>query len=220
MNQSTVSPEYNALVIATMNKHRTTYAGALSICRAEHPDWTILNHACCRNKNTVQFFNSRQSQQVTPERDAARKSFHQFVNEATKRGLSYGAAMNAVAREHPEIYASSHSQKGLRHVKIVMPGQPKEQFINDGERPVPVFNPGMKTLFWLPADTTQDICEAGWIGNGKVMQPLNPAKIFAGIVSYEQKKNSSLNNDAAIALVKSKFPRLWKSVSTLANQPV
>jgi len=217
MNPST---EWAALVSATMNKHRTTYAGALNICRAEHPDWMLLVSASGRSGGTVQFFNSRLKQVVTPERGTARKEFAQFVNEKMRAGQPYGVAVNAAAREHPEVYAATHSNQGAPHVKIVMPGQPREQFINDGEMPTPVFNPGMKTLFWLPADTAQDICEAGWIGNGSVMQPLNPAKIFAGIVSYEQKKNSSLGNDAAIAQVKAKFPRLWEAVAALANEPV
>jgi hypothetical protein len=215
-----LSTEWAVLVTATMNKNRIPYSNAWKACQSEHPDWALLISSLGRSRSTVQFFNSRLRQAVTPERDTARKQFAQFVNEKMQTGQPYGMAVNAAAREHPEVYAATHSKKGPSSVRITLPGQRRAEFQNDGEMPVLVGSPGQKFLFWLPADADQETFEAAWNGNGSVPYPLNPAKIFDALVTLAQKQNSSLSIDAAIAQVKAKFPRLWEAVSALANEPV
>jgi hypothetical protein len=212
MNPST---EWAAQVTATMNRNRTTYADALRICRAEHPDWLILVSASGRSRQTVQFFNSRQRQKVTPERESARKQFRQFLNEKQSKGLPYGVAYNAAARENPEVYAATFSSHGVEFINVSegMRGGTKEA-------PAPVGSPPMKKVFWLEPYASQEEFEAGWRENGSVARPLNPAKIFAGIVGLAKKQNPSIETNAAIAMVKAKFPRLWEAVEALSNEPV
>jgi hypothetical protein len=214
------STEWAAMVTATMNKNRIPYSAAWQTCRGEHPDWWVLVSASGRSAKTVEFFNSREVQKITPEREDARKQFSQFVNEKMNEGLPYQVAFNKAAREHPEVYAASHSNQGLGHVKIIMPGQSKAQFSNDGEMPAPIFSPQLKYLFWLPTDATKEEAEAAWTGNGSVTHPLNPAKIFAALVGLAKAKNSSLSNDAAIAQVKARASRLWEAVTALSNEPI
>jgi hypothetical protein len=214
------SQDWCLLVRATMNKNRIPYSNAWKVCESEHPDWAILMSAMGRNRTTVSFFNVRSVQKSPPERETARKQFHHFVNEKIATGLDCNMAMNAAAREHPEIYAATHSNQGPGHVKITMPGQRRAEFQNDGETPAPVGSPGLKTLFWLTPQATQEEFEAAWVGNNSVTQPLNPAKIFTGLVNLAQKKNTGLGNDAAITQVKARFPRLWDAVEALSNEPV
>jgi hypothetical protein len=214
MNPST---EWAALVTATMNRNRTTYAEALRICSAEHPDWRILVSASGRSRATVQFFNSRQRQVITPEREDARKQFRQFVNEKQAKGISYGAAYDASAREHPEVYAATFSSHGVQFVNVVMPGEHSQ---TEPQAPTPIGSPQLKKLFWLEPHASQEEFEAGFRENGSVVQPSNPAKIFAGIVGLSKKNNPSQSNDAAIAMVKAKFPRLWEAVTALSNELV
>jgi hypothetical protein len=218
MNPST---EWAALVTATMNKHRITYSEALRVCKAERPDFVVLMSAYGRSRNTVQFFNSRYAQKITPDRLIARKQLSQFVNEKVAQGLSYPMAMDAATREHPEIYAATHSNQGPGYVKIGMPGEKNNaQFTNDGEMPSPVVaSPKMKFMFWLDANAPQDVFEAAWKGNGSVPSPLNPAKIFAGLVDYAKQKNN-LSTDEAIAQVKAAQPRLWEACEALSKYPV
>jgi len=159
-----------------------------------------------RSRQTVQFFNSREARKATPEKTQTKKQFFQFVNEKEKTGLPYNVAYNAAAREHPDLVA-------------VMAGGARVQFVNAADGSAPVGSPQFKTLFWLPADATQEQFEAAWIGNGSTASPLNPAKIFAGLVDLAQKK-SNLDNDAAIAQVKAAFPRLWEAVELLSKEPV
>ena len=215
-----LSQDWAVLVTNTMNKNRIPYSAAWQVCQGEHPDMWLLVAAMGRNRATVNFFNERLAQTVTPERQDARKQFAQYVNEKVAAGMSYNMATNATAREHPEIVAATKSGHGPGYVKITLPGQHRAEFQNEGEMPAPVGSPRQKFMFWLPADADQETFNAAWEGNGSVPYPLNPAKIFAALVSLAQKKNSSLGNDAAIAQVKAKFPRLWEAVQTLANEPI
>lgn len=180
------SQHWTQLVNKIMSQRSCGYSEAWRITAAANPDAATLMSAAGRSRQTVQFFNSRQAKKSTPEKTQAKNQFFQFVNEKQNSGLSYNMAYAAAAREHPDLIA-------------MMAGGARVQFANAANGSAPVGSPQFKTLFWLPADATQEQFEAAWIGNGSTASPLNPAKIFAGLVDLAQKKGN-LDNDAAISL--------------------
>jgi hypothetical protein len=197
---------WRQLVAKTMSQRNCTHQQAWLLTAAAHRDSATLMSASGRSRNTVQFFNSRQAAKSTPEKVAAKKEFYQFVNEKTKLGLSYTAAYNGAALEHPDLVATMAGGAGV-------------QFVNTADGNAPVGSPQFKRLFWLPANASQEQFAAAWTGNGSTASPLNPAKIFAGLVELAQKQ-SSLDYDAAIARCKSDFPELWAAVELLSKEPV
>jgi hypothetical protein len=200
------SKRWVTLVNRTLSQRNCTYSEAWRITAGAHPDDALLMSAYGRSRQTVQFFNSREAQKMTPERTRARKQFGEFVNEKVAAGLNCSQAYNAAAREHPDTVAT-------------MAGTPSVQFVNANDGNTPVGSPQFKTLFWLPADAPQETFAAAWVANGSTASPLNPAKIFAGLVELAQKRGL-LGYDAALAQAKAGFPRLWEAVELLSQEPV
>ena len=140
----------------------------------------------------------------------------------------------------PQVEAQKDEGQGPRFVKIVMPGK---QFANanaTGKNHVEIIMPGkqrsasapalafanavgspqMMRLFYLPANTSQEAFQAAFEGNGSVMAPINPSKIFDGLCQWAQKAYKLASYDAAIARCKTDFPELWDAVNLLAKEPV
>ena len=117
-----------------MSQRSCGLSEAWRITAGAHPDAAILMSAFGRTRQTVQFFNSRQAAKRTPEKAQARTQFMQFVNEKQKRGLSYGPAYNAAAREHPDVFAA-------------MSGSAAVQFANANNGKSPAGSVMLKKLF-------------------------------------------------------------------------
>ena len=214
-----------------MSQRRCSHREAWHITSAAHPDAATLMSAFGRSRNTVQFFNSREAKKSTPEKANAKKEFWQFVNEKTKSGVHPVAAYNDVGREHPDLIAAMQDNAGfdfvnsnskrdpVQHLRKIAQGH-RGQFTNvTGDGATPVGSPQFNRLFYLLATATQEQFSCAWIANGSTASPINPAKIFAGLVELAQKQ-SSLDYDAAIARCKSDFPDLWEACELLSKEPV
>jgi endo-beta-N-acetylglucosaminidase D len=202
------------LVNQTMAQRRCTHSEAWRITASAHPEAATLMSAAGRSRSTVQFFNSREAQKITPEKAQAKKEFFQFVNEREKAGQHPNMAYNAAAREHPDLVAA---MAGGNFVRVVLP---RAQFANaaDGGK-APAATAMLKKLFWLPDNATEEHFQAAFQGNGSALSPQNPSKIFAGLVDLTQ-KNSGSDYDTAIAHTKAAFPELWNAVDRLSKEPV
>jgi hypothetical protein len=202
------SQYWTQLVNKIMSQRNCGHSEAWRIAAGANPDAATLMSAFGRSRNTVQFFNSRQAAESTPGKDQSQRQFARFVNEKQKNGLNYGAAYNAAAREHPDVFAA-------------MSGSTRAQFANadaNNGNP-PAASSQLKKVFWLPEHATQEQFEAAFKGNGSTLSPLNPAKIFAGIAELTQKQRGG-EYDQAIAQTKAAFPELWAAVELLSKEPV
>jgi len=202
------SQHWTQLVNRTMSQRSCGHSEAWRITAAAYPDAATLMSACGRTRQTVQFFNSRLAAKSTPQKTEAKRQFMQFVNEKQQVGLNYGTAYNAAARAHPDVFAA-------------MSGGGQVQFVNTASNNgiPPAASSQLKKLFWLPEHTTQEQFEAGFKGNGSTLSPVNPAKIFAGIVELTQKQRGG-EYDQALAQTKAAFPDLWDAVELLSKEPV
>lgn len=197
-----------ALVNATMAQHRCNYDEAWRLTKRAHPDAHTLMCAFGQTREQIQFFNSRRAKKESaPERKQAKEQFHeevkarmQFVN------CSYDQAWAYVTRTNRPL-------ADLANGKVTAPS-----FANDGN--IPIFGHQLRKLFFLPMDSSQEEGEAAWRGNGETTSPINPGKIFAGMVEYLRKTNPTATDDQLTALAKSKYPDLWQAVETIAGKKV
>jgi len=197
---------WRQLVAKTMSQRSCGLSEAWRITSGANPDAAILMSAFGRSRQTVQFFNSRQAAKATPEKDRAKKEFYQFVNEKTQHGLSYVAAYNSAAREHPDLIAAMAGGAGV-------------QFANTKDGKAPAATAMLKKLLYLPESATEEHFQAAFQGNGSTLSPQHPAKIFAALTDLTQKKIGG-DYDTAIAQTKAAFPELWSAVEKLSAEPV
>jgi len=202
------SEHWLQLVAKTMSNRSCGHVEAWKITADAYPAAAILMSASGRSRQTVRFFNSREAAKVTPQKAKAKKEFYQFVNAKEEAGMYPTAAYNAAARAHPDLVSA-------------MTGAGDVQFLNDvGGDIIPAGSPRHYALFRLPMTTTQEQWEAAYKGNGSIMAPFNPAKVFAALVELAQKKSTSLSYNDAITRCKTDYPDLWDSVELLSKEPV
>jgi hypothetical protein len=200
------SQHWTQLVNQTMLQRRCGHSEAWRITAEAHPTAAALMSAFGRTRSSVSFFNSKIASELTPEKAKLGKEFMVFVNERMQNGLPYNQAYNAVLRDHPEFRAESGVSTSA-------------QFANSKEGPAPVAGPQLKVIFRLPANCSQEEFEAAWHGNGDTVAPINPGKIFAGLVEYVQKLKS-LDYEAAITAAKTAYPNLWDLVARIADEKI
>ena len=185
------SQHWVKLVNQTAQKNQIPFDAACRLAAREHPDACRLMSAFGVTRQQVAFFNTRL------ENQAGGKAATEFANTAQGRR---------------ERLAS------LPSVKIVTMADriaEAKQFANVGNAPVAA--PALKALFRLPMTCSQAEFEAAWHGNGDTGTPINPGKIFAGLVEYLQKEKG-FEYEAAISAAKAAYPALWQLVDTIAAQ--
>lgn len=187
----------------------------MRIARSMHPDACTLMIAAGASRRAVSFFNERTS---TPVRMEARKKTAEFINEKMKLGHSYDSA-HKMLDSHPEL------RPALPFVEIKLPKSSRKsaapggaQFANAESDPCPWGGPQYMATFFLPANATQGQFQCAWRANGSQAVSINPAKIFAGLVELTQRRERG-DYDAAIAICKRTFPKLWDAVELLAEKP-
>jgi hypothetical protein len=230
------SEHWTQLVNQTLLHRRCGLAEAWRLTAAVHPEAATLMSAFGRTRQSVQFFNSRIANEITPDKKQAGSQLAKFANEKMKSsGLPYGQAWNKACAEHPELAAT-------------ISGNVVVQFANDTAKPdatdrardhirkmaaadfggakflnmaggVPVAGHQVKAIFRLPQTCSQDEFAAAFHGNGDTLAPVNPGKIFAALVEYVQKKKS-LDYNAAITAAKAAYPGLWDMVEAISNEKI
>ena len=186
---------------------KDSYENAWRMADKSHPEVATLMRAYGKTGQAISFFNERVLKQAgAPSRAAHRETTQQQIQDEMKNsGCPYATAFNRV---YPRTDAGKASQTG-------------GSFVNDdlaSSKTVgcPVAGPQLKALFRMPIDATQQEFNAAWTGNGEAVAPINPGKIFQGLVTYTQDAKG-VDYETSIRLVKGRFPDLWALVVAIGK---
>jgi hypothetical protein len=186
----TPSQHWTQLVNLTMLQRRCGLSEAWRITASAHPAAAMLMSAFGRTRASVSFFNSRLPSEFAPGEAATGKPILKTVS---------------VFRGRSDLSANA--------------GRITAEFANAKDGPAPVGGPQLKAMFRLPGNCSQKEFEAAWQGNGNTIAPINPGKIFSGLVEYIQKQKS-LDYEAAIVAAKTAYPNLWDLVERIAAEKI
>jgi hypothetical protein len=224
--------EFVQFVNSVMSTERIPHGDAWQRASKIKPDLHTLMLALGATRARVQFFNAAQQRrfqqpaQAAGQRIEARDAFIAKVHARMDKfnvdyetaykscksmfANEYGASISGTSTASNACRAASSDGSGTGSVSA-LPGSTEANMTG-----IPNANIGLKALFYLPPETTQEVFGVAYKANGNQQATVHPAKVFDGLANYYMDAKS-ISHDSAISYCKAQFPDLWKAVTEIAK---